>query len=155
MQCDFKITRFRQWSNQEYLHRELLSHGVFGNEEPFVNNLGFKYLIDIDGNSNSWPGFFLKLASGSCVLKVDSPFGFSQWYYKYLKPWVHYVPIKSNLRDFYKKIDWALSHPRKCQEIAQNSYQFIHSKSSQDWARAAIFDLQSQYFMKPWCYSVK
>jgi hypothetical protein len=35
--------------------------------------------VDIDGNSNSWPGLFSKLLLGGTIVKIGSPF--AQWYY--------------------------------------------------------------------------
>jgi len=61
--------------------------------------LNYKYQIDIDGFSSSWVGFFLKLLSGSPVLKVKSEFGYRQWYYRRLIPWVNYVPVATDLSD--------------------------------------------------------
>ena len=64
----------------------------------------FKYHLDIDGNSNSWPGLLMKLHSGSPVLKVASPLGYRQWYYDRLAPWVNYVPVASDLSDLEERL---------------------------------------------------
>lgn len=64
----------------------------------------YKYQIDIDGNTNSWPGLFQKLLSGSPVLKVKSREGYRQWFYDRLKPWVNFVPVASDMSDLVDKI---------------------------------------------------
>lgn len=61
---------------------------------------GFKVVIDIDGNANAWSGLFTSLLTGACVIKVESEHGFRQWYYDMLEPWVHYVPVRSDLSNF-------------------------------------------------------
>jgi hypothetical protein len=65
-----------------------------------------KYNIDIDGHSNAWSALFMKLLSGSPVLKVASPTGCVQWYYEKLKPWINYVPVAPDLSDLVEKINW-------------------------------------------------
>jgi len=94
---DCKITSSEQWLYSQLIWGLLEDEQLTSSEHPFSENFTKKYLIDIDGNSNSWPGFFMKLGSGSCVIKVDSPFSFYQWYYKYLTPWKHYVPVRNDL----------------------------------------------------------
>jgi hypothetical protein len=70
----------------------------------------YRYHIDIDGNTNAWASLFIKLLSGSPVLKVTSPHGFRQWYYDRLKPWVHYVPVEADMSDLIEKAEWIRNH---------------------------------------------
>lgn len=79
----------------------------------------FKYQIDIDGNSNSWPGLFLKLLTGSPVLKVASQCGYRQWYYDRLLPWVNFVPVQADMSDLIEKIRWLRQHDGTAQEIGR------------------------------------
>jgi hypothetical protein len=78
----------------------LISHNCVANEDPPITMIHYRYNIDVDGNTNSWPGFFQKLLSGSPVLKITSEHSYMQWYYTRLVPWVHYVPVKEDLSDF-------------------------------------------------------
>ena len=71
--------------------------------------------IDIDGNVNAW-GLLWKLLTGSCILRVCSPR--MQWYHQHLKPWVHLVPLKSDLSDLGEKLFWCHNHRNECAEIA-------------------------------------
>ncbi|MEO1639977.1 MAG: glycosyl transferase family 90 [Pseudomonadota bacterium] len=77
-----------------------------------------KFAIDIDGFSNAWNNFMQRLALGCCVLKVDSPYGFYQWYYHKLQPWEHFIPIKADLSDVAEQLDWAKTHIKEAREIA-------------------------------------
>ena len=54
-----------------------------GPREPESNNLFYRYLVDVDGNTNSWSGLWLKLYSGSVVFKLRSPW--RQWFYDKLE----------------------------------------------------------------------
>ena len=71
--------------------------------------------IDIDGNVNSW-GLLWKLLSGSCILRVQS--SRRQWYHRRLLPWVHLVPVRSDLSDLGEKLTWCKNHRQECEAIA-------------------------------------
>lgn len=75
--------------------------------------------IDIDGNSNSWPGLMSKLHSGGAVMKVDSEQNYRQWYYDRLEPWVHFVPVRADLSDFVAKAELLLSNPILAEKIGR------------------------------------
>lgn len=79
----------------------------------------FKYLIDVDGNSNAWSSLFLKLLSGSVVLKVESEGKYKQWYYDRLIPWQHYVPVNRDLSDLHEKLDWLRDNDDKAKKLAK------------------------------------
>ena len=70
----------------------------------------YKFQVDIDGNTNSWPGLFQKLLTGSPVLKVLSSKGYRQWYYPRLVPWQNYVPVASDLSDLPAIVHYLREH---------------------------------------------
>lgn len=65
------------------LHTMCEERGLLGPREAEERNFQYKYLIDIDGNTNSWPGLFTKLLTGSPVIKLKS--AYRQWYYEHLR----------------------------------------------------------------------
>jgi hypothetical protein len=87
----------------------------------------FKYQIDIDGNSSAWPGLFLKLCSGSPVLKVASGVGFRQWYYDRLVAWINYVPVSADLSDLVDKVEWLRLKDDLAQQIGSAGKQLACS----------------------------
>ena len=97
------------------VRQQLEQEGLWsGRVEPPVAAL-HRWLIEIDGNVNSW-GLLWKLLSGSCVLRVAS--GRRQWYHHRLQPWVHVVPVAPDLADLPERLDWCQSHPQACARIA-------------------------------------
>jgi hypothetical protein len=48
-----------------------------------------------------------------------------QWFYRALKPYVHYVPVKDDLSDLLEQIQWSKDHDNLCQEIADNATEFV------------------------------
>lgn len=107
-----------EWSSQA----PVLSDVSFSCSTPKNEQLGYKYLIDIDGEVNAWSGLFWKLYSSSVVFKVESHY--EQWYYKKLLPWVHYIPVKGDLTDLQARFEWALQNDDVCCSIAQNGKEF-------------------------------
>ncbi len=101
--------------------------------------LGDKYAIDVDGHSNSWSNFLIRLHFGCCVFKVESQFGYRQWYYDRIRPWEHFVPVRADMGDLEKKIDWARANPVKAREIAGNG---------QTFARSMTFDSETAHAVK-------
>jgi SAM-dependent methyltransferase len=98
--------------------------------KPYIPSLQFnryKFQIDIDGNSNSWAGLFEKLLSGSPVLKIASPFGYRQWYYDLLKPWIHFVPVASDLSDLVEKLQWLRAHDDVAREIGARGRELAYA----------------------------
>ena len=79
-----------------------------------------QWLIDLDGNVNSW-GLLWKLLSGSCVIRVRSSRG--QWFHHRLRHRQHLVEVKNDLSDLEAQMHWCRSHPSDCKAIAQAGQQ--------------------------------
>jgi predicted Zn-dependent protease len=93
-----------------------------GIRRPFVlpvDFMKFKYQIDVDGNTNAWAALFQKLYTGSPVLKVESPFGYRQWFYDALKPWRNYVPVAADMSDLIEKIEWLRANDDRARLIGE------------------------------------
>ncbi len=114
---DAKITRLTP-TKEPGVKKLIRNANLVDSYIPTIEFIKYKYVIDIDGNSNSWPGLFTKLLTGSCVLKVESPW--RQWYYSSLKPWVNYVPIKNDLSDLIDKIKWCRENDDQARVIGEN-----------------------------------
>ncbi len=98
---------------------EISAAGLIRSFVPPTTFNQYKYHIDIDGNTNSWPGFFIKLLSGGAVFKVQSAQGYEQWYYSRLKPWEHYIPVESDLSDLLEKVAWLDGHEPEAMAIGE------------------------------------
>ncbi|MFT8244653.1 glycosyl transferase family 90 [Roseomonas sp. BN140053] len=121
------IPRFTEWG--------ILRRGV-----PMLQHARYRYQLDIDGVANAW-SLFDKLLMGSCILKVASPF--EQWFYRWLRPWEHVVPVRADLSDLLEKLDWCFSHPVEAEAIGRRGQQLALSHSFEDacaLARAAVRD---------------
>ena len=98
----------------------LFSSGLLGESKPWQVHGGNRFNIDIDGNSASWQGLFMKLLAGGVVLKVNSAHGFRQWYYDRLESWINFIPVRSDLSDLVEIVDCLRRNDELAQEIARN-----------------------------------
>ena len=77
------------------------------------------YYPDIKGNALAW-GTIRKLQMGILIFRPDhSRYLF---YYNIIKPWVHYIPVKSDYSDLEEKYKWAEKNITEAVEIAYNGY---------------------------------
>lgn len=84
----------------------------------------YKYIVQVDGNANSW-GLVAKLALGCCMLKVESEW--EVWHDRYLRPWIHYVPVRSDLADLPLKLEWYIRNDDEAREIGERARRFVLS----------------------------
>lgn len=118
--------------NQRQLFIQQYKQGSFVSmdyNETFLSKqdqLHYKYILDIDGWTNTWDGTVWKLYSGSVLLKCKSVW--KQWYYDDLKEYIHYVPVANDFSDLNQKIEWCKLHDKECQEITRNAIDFVKTK---------------------------
>jgi hypothetical protein len=125
------------------LIKELISYGLVKKAVDFKSSLSYKFLIDIDGYSNAWSGFYTKLLTGSLIFKILSQNNFKQWYYDRLKPWVHFIPIKHDFSDLNEKVQWALSNDDKAKRIAENSQKFAFNLNLENELNNSLATIQA------------
>jgi hypothetical protein len=133
---DAGIASIAQMPNAQ-AEEEVRNSGLIADFIPVNEFNKFRYHIDIDGNSNSWPGLFQKLLTGSPVLKVASPYGYRQWYYDQLKPWVNFVPVSVDMSDLVEKVEWLRVHDDAAREIGKRGRVLAESLDYQSQLKSA------------------
>lgn len=78
----------------------------------------YKYIVHVDGHVAAFR-LAAEMFCESVILKCSSPWRL--WYSELLQPYVHYVPVSSDLRDLYEKIEWCRNNDEACETIAQNA----------------------------------
>jgi len=106
---------------EEQQIKYFMKEAIFRPAIAMLHHANYRYLIDIDGVANAW-SFFEKMLVGSCILKVGSPF--EQWYYCGLSEWQHFVPVRADLSDLLRQIEWCRDHPNRAREIAEEGQRF-------------------------------
>jgi Glycosyl transferase family 90 len=77
----------------------LKRHQLLKDPVPKQAYADHRYLLDIDGNSNSWGGLFTSMLTGSVVVKCESRGEYRQWYYDRLQSGKNYFLLRSNLEN--------------------------------------------------------
>lgn len=112
--------------------KEMEANGVrLKQKMPMNEQVCYKYLINMDGhtapNRTSWI-----LNSGCLMLLVDSLYNDQTWTDNNLKPWKHYVPIKSDLSDLEEKILWCRANDDECKKIVKQAKVFAKTYYNKD-----------------------
>lgn len=77
--------------------------------------------MNIDGTVAAYRFPYL-LGGDSLIFKQDSPY--YEFFYKELKRWKHFIPVKTDLSDLIDKLTWALTHDDEAQKIAKNGQEY-------------------------------
>jgi len=101
----------------------------------------YKYILNIDGHVTAFR-LSLELSMGSVVLLTESKYRI--WFMRYLKPGVHYIPVKPDLSDLFEKIRWCRQNDKECEKIAQNAKDFYNKYLTKN----GILDYLQYLFIK-------
>jgi hypothetical protein len=101
---------------------ELEKEGLMGKTVSWEDFLECKYLPYIDGYMTAAPALQWRLLSNSVTFKPET--NEIQWFYRALRPYVHYIPVKRDLSDLIDQLDWAKLHDPECKQIADESTDF-------------------------------
>jgi len=124
-------------------HERLVRHGLLGGRIAQARFGRYKFALDVDGHTNAWSNFMVRLLLGCCVLKIESERGFRQWFYHRLEPWSHFVPVRADMSDLLEKIAWCRSHDSDCQRIAAAAFETAHRMSVTGEVADAVCRLQA------------
>ncbi len=84
---------------------------------PIPDHFQYKYLIDVDGNTSTYSRCRWILLSNCVLIKTDSDN--VQWYYKAIKPWIHYIPVDADFQNLPDVYQWLKSHDEGALQIAE------------------------------------
>lgn len=122
--------------DDERIVERLAREGLLKPFVPMTEMARHRYILDIDGNSNSW-NFMQKLRLGCCVLRVESVW--RQWFSDRLIAWEHYVPVAPDLSDLIERAEWCFANPAKCAAIAARGTQFaLDMRFADEMKQAAL-----------------
>jgi len=81
----------------------------------------YKYLIDIEGVGYS--GRIKHLMHTNRPLFIQER-RWHEWWFFQLEAFVHYIPVKNDMSDFYERFEWVMDNEGKAKQIAQNAQDF-------------------------------
>ena len=108
-----------------------------------IDHLKYKYLASLDGNAATGTRVTWIMLSNSVLVKQESQK--IQWYYSALKPYFNYVPLKHDLSDIFKQINWMKENDGKLQEISLNAQNFARNNLLPEHIEAQIALLLNEY----------
>uniref|UniRef100_A0A8D0AY82 Protein O-glucosyltransferase 1 n=1 Tax=Salvator merianae TaxID=96440 RepID=A0A8D0AY82_SALMN len=91
-------------------------------EIPLEDHCKYKYLFNFRGVAASFRFKHLFLC-GSLVFHVGE--AWQEFFYPQLKPWVHYIPVRSDLSDVRELLQFVKENDDVAQEISKRGHQFI------------------------------
>jgi hypothetical protein len=141
---DMKIV-VAQWRLSDLDRDRLVHAGLMDERLPVESWVGHKFAVDIDGRTNSFGTMLRRFILGCCVLKVGSAKDYGQWYYDLVKPWVHFVPIRSDMSDLAERIAWCREHDQECRRIAAEGRAFAKSLDGDSEKEAAVQRINLAY----------
>lgn len=97
---------------------------VMKGELSFHGHLQYKAIIVLEGNDVA-TGLKWALFSRSVVLQAP-PTKVSYAMEEVLEPWIHYIPLKSDLSDVEEKMKWIEDNDQEAQKIAERGTLFIY-----------------------------
>ncbi len=112
------------WINAKYTRNK--RHSKLYRNAPFFLDKStsplemskYKYQIDFGGvGGTTWLGTITKLAMPGLLFHHETPT--QDWFHTELTPWVHYVPIHTNLSNLYDMYVWAETHPQEARQMAR------------------------------------
>lgn len=114
-----------------------------GNKMDYISQSNYKYIINIDGHSSAYR-LSIEMNMGCVILMVDSPYYI--WFKNYLRPYIEYIPIKSDLSDLIEKIEWCKTNDISCKKIALNARNFYKKyltfNGVLDYMRFSLFEVR-------------
>ncbi|QTE18683.1 tyrosine kinase [Tiger frog virus] len=129
--ADVGITKWnlRPRKTERYDGYRIIEPWQFGRKSPYPaaakpmtpeQIAGYKYVLCLWGHA---PAFRLArdLSLGSVVLLPSRPpgqEGLDMWHSSVLKPWTHYIPVRGDLSDLEKRIEWCRDNDAECEKIA-------------------------------------
>jgi hypothetical protein len=107
------------------------------------DHLAYKYQVLVDGNTCAYSRAYWQLFSRCLIFKHDSPH--IQWYYRALKPNVHYIPVHPHFQNLVEKIQWAKEHDEASRKIAEAAHTFARDNLRKSDVRAYLVLLLKKY----------
>ncbi|MEM7174640.1 MAG: glycosyl transferase family 90 [Chlamydiota bacterium] len=136
--------RFSSLSTEAKQNAEFVSccamHGEFVYPQDAMR---YKYLIDVDGTGTTFSRYYWILYSNSVPFKQQT--ALMQWYYSGLKPYIHYIPVKSDFSDLIDQVMWAERHDDEAKRIAQNSARFAQENLTAENTLVYLYLILQKY----------
>lgn len=131
-------------------HEEAARAGMMSNFVPLKEHPRYKYLADLDGNCASSPRM-AAILHANCVVFKEITIS-KEWWYKTLKPFVHFIPFSSDLSDLLDRLEWAKTHDEECRIISENGQRLATEVLNEESIYEYFYRVLSAYAAKQAMY---
>lgn len=138
---DAKFTQLEQCQDPESVRAVFPNY--FAKRVQIDKHLAYKYQLLLDGNSCAYVRAYWQLFSECPIFKHDS--SHIQWYYRGLKPGIHYIPLKADCSNLIDKIEWAKAHDQEVRTIGKNAYKFAKANLTRAAVLYYVYLLLQEY----------
>ena len=90
----------------------------------------YKYIISVGSNAEWAERVRTYLFSSSLLIKHEAES--IEWFYPMIKPWVHYVPIRRDMKDTLNVMEWVVNNDLMCQQIVRQANDFAKHQLSEE-----------------------
>jgi hypothetical protein len=98
------------------------------------------------GGGTTWEGTLTKLRMPGVLFHHETPT--KDWFYDLMKPWVHYIPVRTDLADLLSRYHWAEAHPEEVKKIAAESTKLAKYLMSYQYLDKVYQELFVDFFGK-------
>ena len=135
---DFKFT-VRERPGEAERWESFVNNGATVVADSYIDAnefASFKYHVDLGGGGGTtWRGVHTKLALPGVLFHHETPT--YDYYHEDLIPFVHYIPVSTELEDLREKFEWAEAHPDEARAISEAATAFIKYMTSEEyWTRS-------------------
>jgi hypothetical protein len=116
-------------------HAHVYGHGFVPMADQVASH---RYMVDVEGFGYSGR-LKLLLHSGRVVLMQQRPW--EEWFFPFLKPWQHYVPVARDFSDLAERVRWLGANPEREREIVADAQKFARTYLTRAAAVDAWADL--------------
>ena len=130
-----------------YLHSIFEQKGIRVTADPVdpYEMSQYRYQIDLaGGGGTTWDGTLTKLLMPGLLFHHETPF--KDWFYDAMIPWVHYVPINTDLSNLWDQFIWAERNGG--QDIAERATILGKHLLSEEYMKATYQKLYVDYLGK-------
>lgn len=128
-------TYYQEWANRGIT--------AFGEPINMEGHAKYKYHIDLgDQGGTTWTGTINKLSMPGVLFHHITPT--KDWIHDYLEPWVHYIPVATDLSDLRERFQWAEANPVEARKISDNATAFARWIGTSD----GFEELYHRYFVE-------
>lgn len=122
--------RVRKYEGEKYLQTIERKSYPKANRLSLQDQAGYKYIINLEGHVAAYRLSYEMSAGSAIIMPTNNKWNI--WYFRFLGPYKHYVPISADLHDLEAKVEWCRQNDDKCKKIAENAKQFYKKYLGED-----------------------